>query len=203
MYDKYNFNRYFNSFEHYYELYEGYNLQLWDKYTHNKITKDELNQARFTYPLQVVGVNDETLVNQYKDNYFKVINTKSRLMPYAKELLEYLYPKYNLYIISNGFKELQESKMKASGIDKYFKKIILSSDIEVMKPYPEIFHFALSATQSELKESLMIGDNWNADITGAKNVGMDQMFYNVTHKKDFDFTPTFIVEHLKDVQRYL
>ena len=55
-----------------------------------------------------------------------------------------------------------------------FKKIILSEDLGVLKPWPEIFNFALSATQSELRESLMIGDSWEADITGAHGVGMHQ-----------------------------
>ena len=40
------------------------------------------------------------------------------------------------------------------------------------KPFPEIFYFAMSATQSELHTSLMIGDNWKNDVEGAKNVGM-------------------------------
>lgn len=88
-------------------------------------------------------------------------------MPHAKEVLEYLAPKYNLYILSNGFRELQSCKMRSAGVDTYFKKVILSEDIGVLKPRPEIFHFALSATQSELRESLMIGDSWEADIAGA------------------------------------
>lgn len=81
-------------------------------------------------------------------------------MPHAREVLEYLSAKYNLYILSNGFKELQFHKMRSSDIDKYFRKVVLSDDIGILKPWPEIFHFALSATQSELNDSLMIGDSW-------------------------------------------
>ena len=77
-------------------------------------------------------------------------------MPHAREALEYLASRYDLYILSNGFRELQEQKMRSAGVGEYFKKIILSEDIGVLKPYPEIFYFAMSATQSELKTSLMI-----------------------------------------------
>ncbi|WP_333615878.1 HAD-IA family hydrolase, partial [Bacteroides pyogenes] len=111
----------------------------------------------------------------------------------------YLAPRYNLYILSNGFRELQWRKMCASGVDGYFKKLILSEDLGVMKPWPEIFHFALSATQSGLRDSLMIGDSWEADITGAKGVGMHQVFYNVTGRTEFPFHPTYHIRSLKDL----
>lgn len=203
MYVKYSFDRYFDSFEHYYELYQSYNLILWEKYTHKQITRDELNQGRFSHPLIAVGVNDEKLVNSYMDNFFETIHTKNKTMPYTKEILEYLKPKYNLYIITNGFKELQPRKMEAAGIAGYFKKVILSGDIGILKPHPEIFHFALSATQSNLKDSLMIGDSWDADITGASNAGMDQMFYNVKKTEQLPFRPTYVIENLREIKGYL
>lgn len=55
-------------------------------------------------------------------------------MPHAKEVLEYLAPKYNLYILSNGFRELQSRKMRSAGVDGYFRKVILSEDLGVLKP---------------------------------------------------------------------
>lgn len=106
-------------------------------------------------------------------------------MPYAKEVLEYLFPHYNMYILSNGFRELQLHKMRSAGVDHYFRKVILSEDIGVLKPWPEIFNFALSATQSDLCNSLMIGDSWEADITGAYGVGMSQVYYNVAERTSF------------------
>lgn len=199
VYLKYKLDAYFNSFDHYYNLYQKRNLELWDEYAKGKVTKAGLNDQRFLYPLQAVGLNDPELAKRFANDFFSFVPTKTKLMPYAKEILEYLAPKYNLYILSNGFAELQAQKMKSSGIDGYFKKIILSEDIGVMKPYPEIFHFALSATQSELKESIMIGDSWKADIEGAKGIGMDQVFYNVEGKKNFPFYPTYKVELLIDI----
>ena len=157
------------------------------------------NRQRFSYPLQAVGVEDETLAEKFSEDFFAIIPTKSGLMPYAKEVLEYLAPKYNLYILSNGFRELQSRKMRSAGVDIYFKKVILSEDLGVLKPWPEIFNFALSATQSELRESLMIGDSWEADITGAHGIGMHQAFYNVTGRTSFPFQPTYHIYSLKDL----
>lgn len=166
MYRKYDYDRFFDSFEHYYSLYQRRNLELWAEYADGKVTKEELNRQRYLYPLEAVGADDSALAEAYEKDALATIPTKSKLMPHAREVLEYLSAKYNLYILSNGFKELQFHKMRSSDIDKYFRKVVLSDDIGILKPWPEIFHFALSATQSELNDSLMIGDSWENDIAG-------------------------------------
>lgn len=203
MYHTYEYDRYFRSFRHFYELYEHRNIELWAEYAAGTVTKEELNRQRFLYPLEAVGAGSATLAKTFSDSFFEVIPTKSKLMPHAREVLEYLAPKYNLYILSNGFQELQCRKMRSSDIDRYFKKVILSDDIGVLKPRPEIFHFALSATQSELKDSLMIGDSWDNDITGAKGVGMHQVFYNVAGRTTFPFQPTYRITDLKELLHIL
>ena len=121
MYDKYHFDRYFRSFSHFYTLYSGKNEELWNEYGAGRITKDELNEQRFAYPLLQVGVADKALVKAYSDNFFDDIVYKKKLMPHAREALEYLASAYNLYILSNGFRELQEQKMRSAGVEGYFR----------------------------------------------------------------------------------
>ena len=159
----------------------------------------KLNRQRYLYPLEAVGAGDSALAEAYEKDALATIPTKSKLMPHAREVLEYLSAKYNLYILSNGFKELQFHKMRSSNIDKYFRKVVLSDDIGILKPWPEIFHFALSATQSELNDSLMIGDSWENDIAGAAGVGMHQVFYNLSGRTDLPFTPTYQITDLKEL----
>lgn len=203
MYHKHGYNRFFDSFEHYYSLYERRNLELWTEYANGQVTKEELNRQRYLYPLEAVGVGDVALAKAFEKDSLSTIPTKSKLMPHAREVLEYLSPKYNLYILSNGFKELQFRKLSSSGIEKYFEKVVLSDDIGILKPWPEIFHFALSTTQSQLRESLMIGDSWENDITGAAGVGMHQVFYNVSGRTEFAFTPTYQITDLKELMNLL
>ena len=203
VYHKYNFDRYFDSFKHFYTLYHERNVELWAEYGNGKITKEELNRQRFLFPLQTVGVDDEVLSKRYSDDFFTLIPTKCGLMPHAKEILEYLAPKYNLYILSNGFHELQYRKMSSAGVEGYFRKVVLSEDLGVHKPWPQIFHFALSATQSELRESLMIGDSWDADIVGARGVGMHQAYYNVAGRTEFPFRPTYEINDLRELRKLL
>lgn len=204
MYDKYGYGRYFRSFDHFYALYTERNLQLWEEYGQGRITKDELNRIRFFHPLQQVGVEDAGLAQAFAQDFFAVIPTCQKLMPHAREVLEYLSVRYRLYILSNGFRELQYRKMCAAGIDGYFRKVILSEDIGLLKPRKELFDFALSATQSEAKESLMIGDNWENDITGARNAGWHQAYYAPDDDASpLPFNPTYRIRDLRELTDFL
>lgn len=200
MYDKYAYHRFFESFDHFYMLYQQRNLELWVEYGKGHITREELNKIRFLYPLEEVGAADAEMAKRFSEDFFAVVPTKSKVEPYTFEVLDALAPKYNLYILSNGFRELQYKKMQSAGINHYFKKVVLSDDLGVMKPRPEIFHFALSATQSQLNESIMIGDSWENDITGAAGIGMHQIYYDPAGHTNLPFKPTY---HIKDLRELL
>lgn len=206
MYGLHRYDRFFSSFHHYYDLYQHRNLQLWEEYGRGEITKEELNRQRFSYPLLQVGVpRDEamTLSQAFQQDFFREIPTKRKVMPHAHEVLAELSGRYNLYILSNGFRELQCHKMRSAGVDGYFRKVILSDDIGLLKPRPELFHFALSATQSKLEESLMVGDSWANDVAGARGVGMHQVFFDPAGTTDLPFKPTFHIRDLKELLQIL
>ena len=203
MYFKFGLDAYFDSFSHFFSLYQERNAELWLAYGNGQITKEELNRQRFLYPLEMVGADDPALAKKYSDGFFSVISTKSKLMPHVKEVLDYLSPRYNLYILSNGFRELQSRKMHSAGIDSYFRRIILSEDLGLLKPASQLFYFALSATQSELNKSLMIGDSWEADIIGANGIGMHQAYYNISGRTDLSFKPTYLLHDLRELMEIL
>ena len=202
-YDLLRFSRYFDSFEHYMEIYSPYNLMLWGLYGEGKITKEELNRRRYSHPLETVGVHDSALADTFCREALGRIPTKGPLVPGAVELLEYLRPCYRMFILSNGFKELQSRKMKRAGIDKYFDDLILSEDIGFNKPRRELFEHALERTGSALDESIMIGDMFETDITGAANIGMQQIFFNPKRLTGFPFTPTYEVNSLLEIKEIL
>jgi FMN phosphatase YigB (HAD superfamily) len=89
MYWKYEYNRFFDSFEHYYSLYHHRNLELWAEYADGKVTKEELNRQRYLYPLKAVGICDSALAKAYEKDALAAIPTKSKLMPHVREVLEY------------------------------------------------------------------------------------------------------------------
>ena len=202
-YEQLHYERYFDSFEQYLSIYEPYNLELWRIYGEGKITKEELNKRRYSHPLEVVGVQDQALADTFCREALGRIPTKGHLVPGAMELLEYLRPKYNLYILSNGFKELQSRKMQTAGIDKYFDALILSEDIGINKPDCRLYEHAMRKTASEPQESLMIGDMFDTDIVGAANFGMDSMYYNPKGRTGHPFAPTYEIRHLLEIKEIL
>lgn len=202
-YDLLHYERYFDSFEQYMQIYEPYNLELWHIYGEGKITKAELNRRRYLHPLETVGVNDQQLAETFCHEALGRIPTKNKLVDGAIELLEYLRPKYRMHILSNGFKELQSHKMRTSGILHYFDSLILSEDIGINKPRRELFEYALEKSGSQVSDSIMIGDMFDTDITGAAGVGMEQIYYNPKEKKGHPFTPTYEVNHLLQIKEIL
>ena len=202
-YELLHYDRFFDSFDHYYSIYEPYNLELWHIYGKGKISKEELNIRRYSYPLEVVGVHDQELADTFCREALGRIPTKDKLIDGAIELLEYLRPKYNMYILSNGFKELQSHKMRTAGIDKYFDALILSEDIGVNKPNRELYEYALQKTGSKREESIMIGDMFETDIVGAANIGMEQIYFNPKRKESHTFAPTYMVDELLQIKDIL
>jgi FMN phosphatase YigB (HAD superfamily) len=81
-------------------------------------------------------------------------------------------------IITNGFKEVQYEKIHKSELSKYFRKIFISEEIGAQKPGRKIFEHAIKSMNAPKKSTLMIGDSWEADIVGAMNFGIDQVYYN-------------------------
>lgn len=199
------YGRWFDSFEHYFTIYEGYNQQLWALYAEGKITKEHLNAERYAHPLRVAGVPDADAVGaRFWAEAMQRLPLGRRLMPYAREALEYLRPRYRLYILSNGFTELQARKMQSAGIDHYFDGVVLSEDIGVNKPDPAIFEHALWVAGVSKAETLMIGDNFEVDIEGAQQVGIDQVFYNVGRLSLGDKRPpTYTIESLLELKDIL
>ncbi len=174
------YGRWFRSFEHYYEIYWARNKELWVLYADSKITKEQLNAERYTHPLRVMGVPDADAVGaRFGEESMKRLPLGARLMPHAREVLEYLKPRYRIYILSNGFAELQSRKMQSAGIAHYFDGVVLSEDIGVNKPHRAIFDHALRVAGVTADRALMIGDNYEVDIKGAHGAGIDQVFYNV------------------------
>ncbi len=200
MYERHGYSRYFKSFEHYLSIYEQRNEQLWADYGRGLLTKDELNVLRFTYPFEHEGIAGcEDLALAFMRDALGMMPTMQGVVDGAHEVLDCLASRYNLYILSNGFRELQSAKMASAGLGRYFARVILSEDIQVHKPRIEIFNFALSATQSLASESLMVGDNLDTDIKGAAAAGMEQVWLNRWGKAAEGFSPTFEVTRLREL----
>lgn len=202
IYNKYNLEKIFSNFDNFYNSYVKHNERLWKEYREGKIKKAILSYKRFSLTLEDFGVNDEELAKQIAHDYITISPTKKRLFPFAHETLDYLHKKYKLYIITNGFNEVQFTKLKNSELDQYFTKIFTSEDAGAQKPNPKIFENAIKSANARKLESIMIGDDLEADILGAKKYGLDQIYFNPfgkEHKEDI----THEISSLKELQEIL
>jgi len=179
IYDKYDLKRLgIPSAHEFHEVYHPLNEQLWVLYRADKINKDELNRTRFMKPLEHYGIHDVELADHLSEDYVYWSPRIVRLVPGTMELLDYLKPKYHLHLITNGFQEVQHTKLSGSGLEPYFETLTVSEEVGVKKPNPEIFRYALRKANATAEESLMIGDEMAVDIDGARAVGMDTLLFN-------------------------
>ena len=187
-------------FDAFYDRYSYHNKRLWDRYHHGFIKQDELRWKRMWLSFLDFKVGDDKLAKQLSDEYLVILPTQKLLFPYAVEIIEYLTAKgYQLHLITNGFDNIQWGKLRSSQIDHYFKEVITSEKAMSLKPHKAIFEYALQVTGAAVHESIMIGDNLDADIKGAMDAGLDTIFVNHIHETT-ELKPTYTIYHLRELE---
>ncbi|HEU4719464.1 MAG TPA: YjjG family noncanonical pyrimidine nucleotidase [Bacteroidia bacterium] len=203
LYHKYDLaSRGIDSAEDFVDHYNHYNHLLWDRYQKRIIDKATLRALRFKQSLAHFGVHDEELAANFDRDYISEAPNKKNLIPGTIELLESIKEDYRLHIITNGFPEVQHHKLSRSGLESYFETIITSEGCGYAKPDARIFSYALKKAKAVAEESLMIGDDLNIDIVGAREAGWHQVFFNPSggqHKEKV----TYEIRRLKELQDML
>ena len=217
MYEKYHLCDYFASCEEFVSLYKPHNLELWDKYGKDLVTKEYLSFDRFFFPLMHGSKGGErrlgdkairqevaALAEQLSEDFLNMTTARFSLLEGAEELVRYLAKKYPLTVVTNGFVEVQYEKFDKSGLRDCFAHIVLSEEVGCQKPNPRIFEEALRMNGLAAKDVVMIGDSWNSDIQGAINAGIDQIWI----RKSKDPLPegqsaTYLVHTLSEVMEIL
>lgn len=184
------------------EQYVPINLEFWKLYREEKIQKEELRYQRLRTVFDAMNYEiEDTLIHVLADSYIEYLSSFNHLLPYSIDILEYLKPHYKIHIITNGFQEIQEKKLRNAKIQGYFNLVINSEMAGVKKPNPLIFNLALKRANVRAENAMMVGDSIEADILGARAVGLHTIHYNV-HKE-----PTHqhgeIIHDLREIKSYL
>ncbi|HET8573187.1 MAG TPA: YjjG family noncanonical pyrimidine nucleotidase [Edaphocola sp.] len=188
-----------SSLESFQDHFEQQNDKFWTRFRKGQVNREQLRWKRFWHTLISFDIRDHALAVDLSDAYLQQLPQQSALMPFAEELLKYCQNKdYRLHLITNGFEQTQWMKLKQSGIDGYFGKMITSQNCGALKPDARIFDFALRETDADVSTSLMIGDALEADVLGARAFGMDQVFYNVRKTKHAEM-PTYEINSLEEL----
>jgi putative hydrolase of the HAD superfamily len=200
VFDAHNWKRHYASFEAFHKIYWPHNMDLWDQYSKGLIDRQTLIVERLGFVLRPMGITEKKDILAINTEFLQRTTTKTRIVEGAIELLEHLRYHYRMFILSNGFREVQSLKLQNAGLAPYFEKLILSEDAKAQKPSKAIFDYALINTNSRRKESLMIGDAISTDIEGAYHSDIDQLWFNPNNlPAPNDFTPTYTVHSLKEI----
>lgn len=162
----------------FYKKYKFINTLLWDQYNKGKIGQQELREQRFVKTLTGLGLEVHEVPEGISEAYTTLCPTKTAVFPFTYDVLKYLGDKYHLHIITNGFKDIQQIKMTASNLHGYFKEVVTSECCGYKKPDKRMFEHALERIQVDPSECIMVGDNYECDIEGARAAGIDQVFFN-------------------------
>lgn len=184
------------------EQYVPINLEFWKLYREEKIKKDELRYQRLRTVFDAIEYEiDDSLIHILSEAYIEYLSSYNHLLPYSIDILEYLKPHYKIHIITNGFQEIQEKKLRNANINGYFSHVINSEMAGVKKPNPHIFNLALKRANVLAENAMMVGDSIEADIMGARAVGFHTIHYNV-HKEP-SHQHGEIIHDLREIKSYL
>lgn len=184
------------------EVYEPINLNYWKLYRENRIGKSDLRFKRLDDAFRALDiVLDPEQIHVLSEDYITWLSSFNHLFDHTEEILNYLNQKYKLHIITNGFQEVQHKKLAQSNIIHYFETITNSESVGVKKPHPDIFYHALKQANTSSHKSVMIGDNYEADVLGARDIGMEVIFFNIRNDTIDEVIPQ--VNHLSLLKNYL
>ena len=202
IFDFHNFkNSGVESFDVFLTTYQEINTALWTLFREGKISKNFLSVERFRNTLANLS-QDEQKATQMAQQYLSWSSEKTQLYPGVIETLDYLKASYSMHILTNGFNEVQYKKIKNSGLSSYFQTVITSDDAGTKKPEKAFFDYAFKHTQANPDKTLMIGDNEEVDIKGAKNINVDHVFVNQDKRIVPGLEPTYEIQQfyeLKDI----
>ncbi len=176
---------------------------MWSEYHRGNITKENLRHQRFYQTLKTKNIDNYDLADKLDLQYISESPKKTVLMPQAVETLDYLKGKgYHLHIITNGFNEVQFIKLRCSKIDKFFDSVTTSEMACCQKPHARIFEYAAQPLHTHKRRCIMVGDDWDIDIKGAKDFGWDQVFYN-PQGREISGRPTKEIKSLGELREFL
>ena len=170
-------------FNDFFSTYSKHNEEAWRAYALGQISQAQLRETRFSKTYNSLKWQLDGSMQSLAENYVQLCPLKTHLHEGAMQILEYLKPKYKLHILSNGFKEVQATKLRSSGIQDFFLQVISSEDSGYQKPNKMMYYYALDKCGARLDNTLMIGDNFMADIEGAENAGLPAIWFNPLNKQ--------------------
>ena len=160
------------------DFYRSMNVKLWQQLDDRSITIAQLKQQRSEQLFEFVGqaVDSTTFSLHYLDE----LAGCQYLLKDVEHTLNQLAEFCEMAIITNGLARVQKPRFHNSAIQQHFGALVISEELGVAKPDPEIFAHTCDLMQwHNPAEVLMVGDNYRCDVQGAADFGMRTCWFNI------------------------
>ncbi len=137
-----------------------------------------IRRAMWFRALQSVGVDDGALAGELARRYDAVRAERVEYFPDAVPALSILHGRYRLAIITNGFTETHKARVAPLELGRFFDHVVMAGDLNMVKPDPAVFHYAMRLLGVTPGVSVMVGDRFNRDVEGAHAAGMRAVWVN-------------------------
>ncbi|MGI9525952.1 MAG: YjjG family noncanonical pyrimidine nucleotidase [Weeksellaceae bacterium] len=203
MFKDYNITEDYNlNFDEWHQVFYEKNEYLWAELREGHIHKQELRDRRFTEPFKFFKIEDKALSEKFDIHYLERMAKMAGEVEGAKDLLNYLSPNYSIHIITNGFEEVSQDKINNAKLDVYVETLTCADEIGLRKPDPRIFELAASKANAKKDESIIIGDDWIADVIGGTSFGWKAIFFDsLDDNNQMEGVP--VVKTLDEIKQYL
>lgn len=119
-------------------------------------------------------------------------------------LLSIISNNYKIAIITNGTTYRQKVKIKNSNLGSFMDEIIISEEVGISKPDPDIFNLTLDRLDVSANEAIFVGDNLELDVKGSQNAGLTDVWFNPYHSQNkTDVVPSYEIDKLESLLKLL
>ncbi len=179
------------------QRYSQINDSQWKRLERGEITVDEVKVHRYELLFAELGVQGDA--RQVTKDYEGFLAAQHSVLPGAREMMEALFGRYRLYLVSNGTARVQYQRLEDSGFRRYFDGIFLSQEIGFNKPDPAFFEACFAQIDGfEKAQSVLLGDSLTSDILGGNQAGICTVWYNPHGKTADKIQPQYQIAALTD-----
>lgn len=175
--------------------YSELNLAQWKLLEQGKLSRDQVKLRRFQLLFSELNLNAPA--KEAARMYESLLAQGHYFIDGAEELLEKLYGRYHMYLVTNGTLSVQKGRLKSSGISRYFDDIFISEELGYNKPGIEYFNCCFSRIPDFHKgTAVIIGDSLTSDIQGGINAGIRTIWFNPDHVRASEIIPDYEFDSL-------
>lgn len=180
-----------HAFEEVHAAYRTINPVVWRKYSAGEYTKRQAKVGRFSQLLEHLGLDnrmDEHLAHRYLEAYSR----HWKPIEGAFEAFEVIGRQLPVGILTNGFVEIQQAKMRQFEVlARASRAVVISEEVGVLKPDPALFAEAAFRVGVAAADILYVGDSLTSDVNGGVGAGWQVAWYSEKehdHPDVFSFT---------------